>query len=772
LPGSLALAWRFSLLTGLTAGLCASPWVRGSGAPLAPVAAIGLAALTVVRPGAAAGAAARCAWIACLAGAAAGLGLAAGDARLAAIDDGALRLRPGAGATVTGFVAAVPKRSDGVVRIRVDTTAGRLMVEAHEPVPELRVGSGIRATGTVREPEDWEAGYLRRLGIAEVLAASTVEPTDARRGGLPGLLDDVRNRAEDALRRGTGPAAADLLGGFVLGEDDRIDPATVDEFKRSGLAHILAVSGQNVILLAILAAALLAVLGVGHRARLIWILALIAVYVPVAGAGPSIQRAGAMGAAGIVAALSSRPRSRWYALLLAACVTLAVDPRASEDVGWQLSFAAVIGILIWSRPIASVLGGAPGTLRAAAAEGAAMTIAATIATAPLMATEFGTVSLTSLPANLVALPGEAPVMWLGMLAAALGQLAWFPVEPVTALAGACAGYIAEVAHWFAAPSWAQADVELGGWASLAATYALLAGAVTVPLRWVRRRAGGRISGPAVRRATVISAAAVAIAAGLALAPGFGGGSPAAPDPGLRVTVLDVGQGDSILLEPRHAAPVLVDAGPADSDVAATLERRGIDRLAALIETHPQSDHIGGVPDVLDRIDVARLVFARRDRPTIGVARLAGSERVAVAAGDELRAAALRLDVLWPPRQRLDAPGAGRLDPNLLSVVILAHWHGFEMLLTGDAEATDAPVSPGRVDVLKVAHHGSDDPGLEALLDRTRPRIAVICVGADNPYGHPAASTLTKLAAEGIRTLRTDTDGDLEIDVRRDGWVVR
>ena len=770
MPGRLALAWRFCLLAGLTAGLWASPWVRGSGAPLAPVAAIGLAALTVVRPGAAAGMGARCAWIACLAGTAGGLGLAAGDARLEAIDAGALRLRSGADATVTGFVAAVPKRSDGVVRIRVDTTAGRLMVEAHEPVSELRVGSAIRASGTVREPEDWEAGYLRRLGIAEVLVARTVESTGARRGGLPGLLDDVRNRAEDALRRGTGPAAADLLGGFVLGEDDRIDPATVDEFKRSGLAHILAVSGQNVILLAILAAAVLAVLGVGRRARLSWILALIAVYVPVAGAGPSIQRAGAMGAAGIVAALSSRARSRWYALLLAACVTLAVDPRASEDVGWQLSFAAVIGILVWSRPIASVLGGAPGTLRAAAAEGAAMTVAATIATAPLMATEFGTVSLTSLPANLVALPAEAPVMWLGMLAAALGQLPWIPVEPVTALAGACAGYIAQVAHWFAAPSWAQADVELGGLVSLAATYALLAGTITVPLRWARRRAGGRMSRPAVRRATVIAVAAVAFAA-LVLAPGLGGGSPAEPEPGLRVTVLDVGQGDSILLEPRHAAPVLVDAGPADAEVAATLERRGIDRLAALIETHAQSDHIGGVPDVLDRVAVARLVFARRDRPTIGVARLAGSERVAVAAGDELRAAALRLEVLWPPRERLDAPGAG-LDPNLLSVVILARWHGFEMLLTGDAEATDAPVSPGRVDVLKVAHHGSDDPGLDALLDRTRPRIAVISVGADNPYGHPAASTLTELAAEGIRTLRTDADGDLEIDVRRDGWVVR
>jgi competence protein ComEC len=695
-----------------------------------------------------------------------------GNARLSAIDAGALELPPGSQATVTGFVAAVPKRADGVVRIRLETPSGRVLVEADEPLEELEVGGGIRATGTVREPEDWEVGYLRRLGIAEVLVAQRVELTGTRRGGLEGLLDGVRNRGEEALRRGTGPAAADLLGGFVLGEDDRIDPATVDEFKRSGLAHILAVSGQNVILLAILAAAVLALLGVGHRSRLLWILALIAVYVPVAGAGPSIQRAGVMGAAGIVAALASRASSRWYALLLAACATLAIDPRASEDVGWQLSFAAVIGILIWSRPIAALLGGAPGSLRAAVAEGAAMTTAATIATAPLMATQFGTVSLTSLPANLIALPAEAPVMWLGMIAAALGQLSWMPVAPVTALAGACAGYIAQVAHWFAAPSWAQANADLGGWPALAATYALLATTVTVALRWARRRVGGRISPLTLRRAAVIALAALVVGAALALAPGSGGVTAAPSDPGLRATVLDVGQGDSILLEPRRGAPVLIDAGPPDADVAEMLEERGVDRLAALVETHPQSDHIGGVPDVLDRVSVARLVFAQRDRGTVGLARLAGTDRLAVAAGDELRSEALKLDVLWPPQQSLDVPGAGRLDPNLLCLVILARWHGFEMLLTGDAEAADAPVAPGPIDVLKVAHHGSDDPGLDALLDRTRPQVAVISVGADNPYGHPAPSTVAELASHGVRTLRTDVDGNVEIDVERDGWTVR
>src|SRR5204863_1393299 len=117
------------------------------------------------------------------------------------------------------------------------------------------------------------------------------------------------------------------------------------------LAHLLAVSGENVLLLALLAGPILALAGLPLRARLWSLLALIALYVAVTGAGPSIQRAGVMGAAGVVAALAGRPRSRWYAVLLAAFVTLAMNPRASGDAGWQLSFAAVIGIMLWAGPI-------------------------------------------------------------------------------------------------------------------------------------------------------------------------------------------------------------------------------------------------------------------------------------------------------------------------------------------------------------------------------------------------------------------------------------
>ena len=226
---------------------------------------------------------------------------------------------------------------------------------------------------------------------------------------------------------------------------------------------------------------------------------LIAIYVPVTGAGPSIQRAGVMGAAGVVAALAGRPRSRWYAILLAAFVTLAINPRASGDAGWQLSFAAVIGILLWAGPIRDVLLGplaAEGEhghvgWRRGLAEGAGVTIAATLSTAPLMAHDFEAVSLASVPANLLALPAVAPLMWLGMLAALVGQLPWLPVQPLTGLAGLLAAYVAQVAHWLGSPGWARASVPLPSAAGVLAAYAALALALWVLLAWARRRGGLR-----------------------------------------------------------------------------------------------------------------------------------------------------------------------------------------------------------------------------------------------------------------------------------------
>jgi competence protein ComEC len=579
---------------------------------------------------------------------------------------------------------------------------------------------------------------------------------------------EIRERATQGLGRGMPAREAELARGFVLGEDEGIDGRTEEDFRRAGLSHLLAVSGENVTLLALLAMPLLGALGIPLRERLLWVLGLIAVYVPVAGAGPSIQRAGVMGALGVLATLGGRRGSRLYALALAALVTLAIDPGVGADLGWQLSFAAVLGILLLAAPLRRVvlarLGA--GRWRRALAEGIGVTVAATLATAPLIAYHFETLSTTTLAANVLAMPAVAPAMWLGMLSAGLAQLPAVPLAPLNGLNALLLAYIAQIASWCAAPSWAELHVRLGG-GELAASYLGLGAAILLCVRLARARGLAAARGRRGRawRLPLVPVGAVALAVALVLALPGRGASGDPPVAGLQVDVLDVGQGDAILLRPAGAPAVLVDGGPPGDGLEGKLAAAGVTALGAAVITHDQSDHAAGIEELLGRFPVRRLIFARLDRHVVEAAAAAGAAPRRVVAGEELRSGRLRLRVLWPPPDLLREAPPGQ-DPNQLALVLEARWGDFTMLLTADAEAEAVPLDPGPIDVLKVAHHGSDDAGLGALLDRTRPKLAVISVGADNPYGHPTPGTLAVLARHHVPVLRTDEDGDVVIDVTR------
>ena len=291
-------------------------------------------------------------------------GALVGELRLASIDGPAGRVRDGERVELRAHLLSAPRHGPFGASAEVEVGSGRLrdarlmvraprwspLPSAARPGAELRLEGRIAALGT-----DDFAAYLRRRGVAGELQLDRARLTGERRGGLAGLLDGLRQRAERGVVAGMGPDEAALLRGMVLGQDERISEAVREDFRASGLAHLLAVSGQNVMLLAALALPLLMFAGCGLRARLALLAALVAVYVPLAGAGPSLQRAGVMGLAGIAAMAASRPASRSYALLLAAVATLAWNPRAWADPGWQLSFAAVVGILVLGVPLAGIL---------------------------------------------------------------------------------------------------------------------------------------------------------------------------------------------------------------------------------------------------------------------------------------------------------------------------------------------------------------------------------------------------------------------------------
>ena len=436
---------RHLVLGALVAGLLAGPLAAPSAVLLVALAA---AALAGRAP------------LALLAAAAVVVAALGAQARLQALDR--TRLAPLLGSTVTVRVVLLeqprPVRFGRTALVRLGSGRGeRAMVRIGRDVawPPAPTGALVDVRGRLRALGPFERHYARR-GAHAAISLEAAAGTALRRGGPLGEIDRVRTHAERALSTGLAPRQAALLRGMTLGQDEALDQRTREEFRASSLAHVLAASGQNVALLLALGLPLLAYAGLGLRGRLIGALVLIAIYVPLAGAGPSIQRAGVMGAATTVAALAGRPASRWYALLLAAAVTLALSPRASSDPGWQLSFAAVVAIGLLAPRTRQALRArrVPGPL----ADATAMTLAATLGTAPLLALHFHQLSLVGIPANLLAAPAIAPITWLGMLAAALGQISPTLATPLNAVNAYLLAYVGAVAH--TAASLPHASIEL------------------------------------------------------------------------------------------------------------------------------------------------------------------------------------------------------------------------------------------------------------------------------------------------------------------------
>jgi competence protein ComEC len=795
--GELVITRPFHVGMGsLAAGLALSPASPGLALATAATGAVAVLALS------------RVAVLAAIAAALVLTGAAVGDARIRALDASAARVRDGPVRQLRVHLISRPRPSafgsSAEVRVaRGELGGARLLlrVPRWETLPPgAGIGREITVSGRLRELHETPgAGFdftahLRRRGIAGELFLNHVHATGRRRGGVAGLLDGMRRRAERAVAAGLPAPEAALARGMVLGQDEEIDDATREDWRDSGLAHLLAVSGQNVMLLVALAVPLLALATLGPRARGAALLALVALYVPLAGAGPSLQRAGIMAMAGIAATTLARPASRWYALLLAAAVTLALNPRVSADPGWQLSFVAVAGILAIGRPLAAALTGVGEELMRARpkpaaralvrglADAVAITVAATLATAPLVSFHFGAVPITGLVANLLALPAVAPAMWLGMVKAALGLTgAAFP--PADQLAGSLGplarlplAYLERLAERCADLPGGQVALPLRSPIAVCAAYAVLAAAFLAVRSHRRASARGRPGPDFAERAAVWrraprplrAAVVVLMLAVLALATATGLGSPSPPGD-LTVRFLDIGQGDATLIQHPDGTAVLFDGGPPEGGVTRLLRRAGLERLAVVVATHASRDHHGGLVDVLDRYPVGLLLDGGDGNPHPGLqavrreAEHKGIRIVPAVAPMTLRAGALRIQILSPlPRP----PGPPPEDPNPRAVVAIVSSGGFDLLLSADAESEALlPLDLPDVEAMKVPHHGSSDPGLPEVLSRLRPEIAAIEVGP-NTYGHPAPSTVAALEHAGVATYRTDRSGTVTLTVKQ------
>ncbi|MDZ7780150.1 MAG: DNA internalization-related competence protein ComEC/Rec2 [Gemmatimonadota bacterium] len=593
--------------------------------------------------------------------------------------------------------------------------------------------------------------------------------------------DDVRAvpRAEDAGPRwmavrwrdrlldrieGLYGARAPFVAALTLARREGFDRDLREDFTRSGLAHLLAISGFHV---GVIAALLFAVLrSSGLRARTARLAAGLGVwaYVALIGFPDAASRAALILTFVALSRARGRPPARWGALASALLVLVALDPGRVASAGFQLSFAGSAGLLAWAGPLARALRKRfQGRVPEPVVVGVAASAAATLATLPIVAWHFEQVSLVGIPATLVAgpivalaLPGAIASIAIDFLS---HDLAVFLAGGVSTLLDVLASGATEVGS--------RPWVTL--WATRGSVVAMVVGGAVAT--HVARRPW---IGVGARRALMSIYFVVGVLAWPVLVSIQGRGT-------AELLTIDVGQGDATAIRSPGGRWVLVDAGrpaevadPRGHPVVRALRARGVRSLDAMILTHADLDHIGGAEAVLQSFPVGAVydpglaagkeefvevleMAARRDVPWL-VAR----------AGTRLELGRVEIEVLSPT----DSMRAAGVETNEGSVVLMVRHGAFDALLTGDAykpvERRLAALLGPDIEVLKVGHHGSDTSTDPALLDGIRPELALISVGRSNRYGHPAPEVLERLRARAIDVRRTDRDGSISVLGRPDG----
>ena len=605
---------------------------------------------------------------------------------------------------------------------------------------------GIHAIGWCKSPRLVEATGERDAGWLRDLAAR------ARRWSRAQLVAALPPGREQALVRA-----------MVLGERTALDAQTSETFRMAGTYHVLALSGAQVAMVATLLGWLLRVTGTAPVARAVILSTALAFYCTFVGGDVPVLRATVMAAVVLVGRTLDLDGDAANLLGLAALLLLAQRPSSIGDVGFQLSFAATLGLVLLTPPVMRGLPALPFGAEVALAS----SLGAQAALGPLLAYHFHRLAPAALLLNLVAVPLSGAVLLAGfaILAASAAVPALVSIAAAVAWASArgllLSGEVVRLAPWL--------DVRV-------ATPAL--GPVLVAMAGLIGFARGR------RRGLVLW-----VAGTLCLVCGWG---PRTRDGRLHVTFLDVGQGDAIVIASPGGRTWMVDTGGSfdarfdvgEAVIGPFLWRDGAPVLRGVVLTHAHPDHVGGVPFLLRAFDVREVwegIAPRRDRAYDDLAAVltnAGVARRAVSRGMEADWDGVRVSVLGPsPPAR--APWRTRNDD---SVVLAIRYGEIDLLLTGDVEAAgESALDVPHAFALKVAHHGSRSSSTPEFLARAAPRVAVVSVGDHSRFGHPHPEVVARYERAGVPLFRTDRDGAVTFSTDgsrvwmatyADGWTAR
>lgn len=691
---------------------------------------------------------------------------------------------------------------------------GRLLAWIPRAV-EIATGDRLLFRARLEEPQDFDGfayrAFLARQGVAAIARTFAATVTSHQAIGLAASAARVRAVLVNGLNTIVPEPEASLGAGILLGVRSSIDPAVSTSFATAGLTHVVAISGWNIAIVGALIARLLDGIRrrVGGRLLVEPLTALaIGGYVVLVGSSPSVIRAALMAGALMIGRQAGSRAHAASALTLAALAMMLVAPSVVWDVGFQLSLLATAGLILFGVPIEQRLRRLPGWLR----EPVALTLAAQLTTLPVILATFERVSLVAPLANVLVVPLVPLVMLASAVAAVVGAAGSAIQVP----------FLTDAASWFAGGSaWlglrlmimagsgaaalplAALPVAAPGWLAVIWYPALVIlwrranrhslderpGGEAMPLAAMPRRSGFRVAFAklGVRLSWLVGTLArpggvlFALTASLAMTT-----LATLPDGRLHVIVMDVGQGDGILVMTPTGRSMLVDAGPDPDQTLRQLGaampwwRRSID---VLVLTHPHQDHVGGFPEVLRRFRVATILDSGRPYQNPTYDRFLELSRAEPGATYRLARAGQRIDLdqrttfeIWYPSSADAARPLLGADINNASIVGLLQVGGFSALLTGDAKAPVEELMARRsmlrsIDVLKVGHHGSSSGTAPGFVAQVQPAAGLISVGAGNPYGHPAPITIRTLRAAGVQVLRTDLDGAIAVETDGTSWTV-
>ena len=680
---------------------------------------------------------------------------------------------------VTGTLTDPPDVRDTYTNLRIEVTGldtGDEILPVHglilarvAPGKDWHFGEMVRLRGHLKTPpssEDFSyQDYLARQGILAYMPDAEATRLPFSSGSqVMRVLFDLKARLVDRVYRIFPEPEASLMAGILLGDDNGLPADLQQAYKNTGTAHIIAISGFNIAIIAGLFVILFSRL-LGPRRGAIAAVTGILLYTLLVGASASVVRAAIMGGLAIFARQVGRRQNGLNTLAFTGGIMAAINPNVLWDVGFQLSFAATLGLVLYAQPMQDWFTGLLGRrlstdtahkIGGLVGEFVLFTLAAQLTTLPIMAFHFGRISLIAVLANPFILPAQPAVMVLGGLALLLGFI-YLPLGKVAGwIAWPFAAYTNRAVEFF--NGFPHGVVILGEFSLLAV---VLFYVVLFSLTFAR---------PTLKKGlrTALGSSVVMVALGV-FAWLTWSAALAAPDGRLHLTFFDVGSANAILIQTPGGRTILVNGGESPSSLANSLGRRisPFDReLDWLVVGSPQEEQVAALPRVLDRFPAQNILWAGNTDASFS------AQQVGIWSATNATPLTQAL-----PGVRLDLGEGARLEVRSVSprgALLLVEWQGFRALLPlgtnfDTLTELDNGKKIGPVTMLLLADSGFAQVNPPEWLAALRPRVAILSVAAGDPNGLPDQSVLDALA--GTTLLRTDRNG--WIDVSTDGiglWV--